>query len=289
MGYGSGASTLLPISLFASHSAPTPSSHAPSHRTLHTQPSPNLPPSLQTVLYRAQVLEESGKVTEALQLLTDSDAVIVDRLGLQETRASLLLQKGDAAAAADTYRQLLDLNPENYRYHEGLRAALGQQGDGASTSGLTDLYRELQKAHPRSNACRRIPLDFLSGAEFESAAAEYAGPYLDRGIPSLFVALRPLYEDRAKAEALGRLARGWVDGSTGERRVWAQLFLAQHLAHVGDPEGALAVLGEAVAAAPGTIELRSCRADVLAAVGDKHGAVSEADVSAEGWGCAGDG
>ena len=215
MGYGSGASTLLPISLFASHSAPTPSSHAPSHRTLHTQPSPNLPPSLQTVLYRAQVLEESGKVTEALQLLTDSDAVIVDRLGLQETRASLLLQKGDAAAAADTYRQLLDLNPENYRYHEGLRAALGQQGDGASTSGLTDLYRELQKAHPRSNACRRIPLDFLSGAEFESAAAEYAGPYLDRGIPSLFVALRPLYEDRAKAEALGRLARGWVDGSTG--------------------------------------------------------------------------
>ena len=74
-----------------------------------------------------------------------------------------------------------------------------------------------------------------------------------------------------------------------ERRVWAQLFLAQHLAHVGDPEGALAVLGEAVAAAPGTIELRSCRADVLAAVGDKHGAVSEADVSAEGWGCAGDG
>ena len=71
-------------------------------------------------------------------------------------------------------RQLLDLNPDNYRYHDGLREALGlavpqalnSQSQAETWSDeqrhlLQELYAELAEKYPRSNSPRRIPLDFL--------------------------------------------------------------------------------------------------------------------------------
>ena len=58
------------------------------------------------------------------------------------------------------------LNPNNYKYHDGLRAALLLQPDaqGRWTDQqrwlLTVLYKELAEQHPSSSAIRRIPLDF---------------------------------------------------------------------------------------------------------------------------------
>ena len=60
-------------------------------------------------------------------------------------------------------------------------------------SRLTALYQELAAAFPRSSACRRIPLDFLTGPAFTAAADAYVRKYLQRGVPSLFRDLRPLY------------------------------------------------------------------------------------------------
>ena len=63
-------------------------------------------------------------------------------------------------------RKLLALNPNNYKYHNGLRAALQLQPDaqGRWTDQqrglLTALYAELAEQHPSSSAIRRIPLDF---------------------------------------------------------------------------------------------------------------------------------
>lgn len=67
-------------------------------------------------------------------------------------------------------RQLLALNPDNYKYHEGLRTALQlepeQQGKWSEEQlqGLAELYDELAKQYPRSTAVQRIPLDFKVGA-----------------------------------------------------------------------------------------------------------------------------
>ena len=63
-------------------------------------------------------------------------------------------------------RKLLELNPNNHRYHEGLQAALQLQPDagGAWSSqqreALAELYAQLAQRYPRANAVRRIPLDF---------------------------------------------------------------------------------------------------------------------------------
>eukprot|EP00959_Pyramimonas_sp_CCMP1952_P226293 4731473-Pyramimonas_sp.AAC.2 len=76
------------------------------------------------VLYRATILEESGKVEEALACLDKVSENVVDKLSLLAQRANLYLKKGDKKAAEETYRTLIDINPDNHRYHEGLHAAL---------------------------------------------------------------------------------------------------------------------------------------------------------------------
>jgi N-alpha-acetyltransferase 15/16, NatA auxiliary subunit len=149
-------------------------------------------------------------------------------------------------------RRLLMDNPDNYRYHEGLRAAAGleQLPRGLWTQEqrkqLEAVYVDQQLLFPNSSAPFRIPLDFLvrrcggnsgpafvrcrgvwgacwhchhadsslppawvremqEGEAFAAAADAYVRRFLERGIPSLFTDLKPLYQDAAKAAALGEL------------------------------------------------------------------------------------
>lgn len=60
----------------------------------------------------------------------------------------------------------MEQNPDNHHYHDGLRAALGLPAVGADatpqqTERLQQLYAQLAEQFPRSNAARRVPLDFL--------------------------------------------------------------------------------------------------------------------------------
>ncbi len=66
-----------------------------------------------------------------------------------------------------TCRQLLNWTPDNQQYHQGLQQALdlvpaaSQPLSSGQYTELQSLYAELQQLFPRSNAVRRIPLDFL--------------------------------------------------------------------------------------------------------------------------------
>lgn len=61
----------------------------------------------------------------------------------------------------------MKINPDNYRYHEGLRTAIhlpaGLQAPVTENqrAELQRLYAELQHSYPSSPAVRRIALDFL--------------------------------------------------------------------------------------------------------------------------------
>ena len=63
---------------------------------------------------------------------------------------------------------MLQFNPDNYKYHQGLRQALNLLPDCQMQGRVSDdqreqltlLYNGLQKQYPRSSAARRIPLDF---------------------------------------------------------------------------------------------------------------------------------
>jgi peptide alpha-N-acetyltransferase len=175
-------------------------------------------------LYRAQILEEAGKLQECLAFLDEHKHEIVDRLWLLEKRASLLLRtaaagSGPNAEAERDYRTLLSMNPENYAYHLGLHKSLGfvdahhpsvnsflgiRYSDEAAQKLLslytTDpLFQPTDKSIPRIAAVKRLPLHFTRGDTFRTLLVAYMRDKITRGIPSLFSDLEPLYEDEADA------------------------------------------------------------------------------------------
>lgn len=62
-------------------------------------------------------------------------------------------------------------------------------------------YAELEKSFPRSMACKRIPLDFISGQRFRCRFDAYVRSWLRKGIPSLFNDVRSLYSSPEKVIA----------------------------------------------------------------------------------------
>jgi hypothetical protein len=81
----------------------------------------------------------------------------------QDTLAHMPALQMDAVYVC---RELLAVNPDNYRHHAALRRAEGMPDDptadlSAEQQGrMRELYKQLQADHPRSSACFRIPLDF---------------------------------------------------------------------------------------------------------------------------------
>ena len=181
-----------------------------------------------------------------------ADAVCRDPTSRREHLAHLLGRLGRADEAATEWRGLVDREPDNVRHHAALRASLGLPGPGASPAtdpsvsdarwdALVALYEALRARHPRSAACARLPLDFLSCAPgsdgapspFVAAADAYARPQLLRGAPSLFGDLAPLRNaaDPARRAALDALVESW-------RAEFAVGRLAPGAEAVEAPEGA---------------------------------------------------
>ena len=55
------------------------------------------------------------------------------------------------------------------------------------------LYQVLREDFPRSHVCRRIPLGFVNRPLFQEMLDKYLRPPIHKGVPSLFMDLKPLY------------------------------------------------------------------------------------------------
>jgi len=129
----------------------------------------------------------------------------------------LCLKAGKQDEAEKLYRELLELNPENYNYYAGLRKAMGlvpaagtHSLSAEQVSKLQTTFAELQKLYPRANAPSRIALDFLEGEAFSAELANYVRPRLRSGKPSLFSELKSLYaraEDQTTFEHPDKVSR----------------------------------------------------------------------------------
>jgi peptide alpha-N-acetyltransferase len=85
---------------------------------------------------------------DALEVLEAGSAAkrLRDPLGVREQTARLLLALGRHQEAEETYRRLVASNTENYRYHEGLQAALRLPSAVANgTSGAAGEQQEAQQ------------------------------------------------------------------------------------------------------------------------------------------------
>ncbi|GAX81967.1 hypothetical protein CEUSTIGMA_g9395.t1 [Chlamydomonas eustigma] len=273
------------------------------------------------LMYKTQVLTEGGRLSDALACLDAHKDKIRDKWAYAEHRASLLLKLERRGEAVKAYRSMLALNPDHYRVHEGLQEAMGLRatpGQAPLTDSqraeLTEVYRKLQEQYPMSSACRRIPLDFTpvlhtseaigsadySSCPFTACADAYVKPYLRKGVPSLFMDIRPLYKDNYKREAVQDLFQRYstalkekstfsltqapavngTDSASAENaaaesplvRVWVLYFLAQHYDYIGDFSQALSHVNEAIAHTPTLVELYNAKAKIMKHAGDTEAA-----------------
>ncbi|KAL8171710.1 hypothetical protein V2J09_023514, partial [Rumex salicifolius] len=225
------------------------------------------------LLYKISLMEECGFHQRALDELQKKELKIVDKLGYKEQEVALMMKLGRFEEAEKSYRFLLSMNPDNYRYCEGLQRCAGLYSETGHYSvdqieKLDALYKSLVPQYTWSSAVKRIPLDFLQGDKFYKAADSYIRPLLTKGVPSLFSDLSPLYDHPGKADLLEKLImefeefitkNGTFPGSAEKEPpstlMWTLSLVAQHYDRLGHLDLALKKIDEAISHTPTVIDL----------------------------------
>jgi len=136
-----------------------------------------------------------------------------------------------------------------------------------------------------------LPVD-ISAEDFRPLANAYLYRGLKKGIPSLFVDVKPLYQDTQKRAIIEELVYGYrrsleegclpdvsqndavaePDDDVPTVYLWTLYFLAQHFSHIGQHSRALSLLSTAITHTPTLPELHTLRGRILKRLGDYHGA-----------------
>ncbi|KAF9284862.1 N-alpha-acetyltransferase 16, NatA auxiliary subunit [Mortierella alpina] len=237
------------------------------------------------LLYHNSLLEETGDFQAALDHLASIEKHVCDRKAIMEKRAKYLFALGRLDEAEAGYRSLLTLNPDNVAYFEGLRKSLGLGGEQTTADQETkvlEMFEQLQKEYPRSNAAKRLPLRYATGDAFVRIADQYLRNMLRKGVPSLFVNIKTLYTDSAKEEAVEKLALDYLSaldkskgfdhaGSVVEpptALLWTLYFLAQHFDFKRNTDQALEYINRAIEHTPTLVELLMTKGRILKHAGD---------------------
>ncbi|CAK7268680.1 hypothetical protein SEPCBS57363_003218 [Sporothrix epigloea] len=169
----------------------------------------------EAILYKNRIIAETGDIQRALNHL-ESAAVdsSLDRLSVLERRAEYLTKLGQREDAAAAWRLLIDRNPDHPAYYQSLVEALGLDAADADDAARLAVFDEYATKHPRSDAAKRLPLDYLTGDLFQDRTRKYLFPMLDRGIPSLFANLKHLYADVSKKTVVPALVEEYLVQAT---------------------------------------------------------------------------
>lgn len=230
------------------------------------------------LMYQNMVLKESGDTVAALAHLELYESAICDKIALREIKGKYLLKLGKKDDAEAIWIDLLKRNPENHEYYKQLE--ISRTADTAEDKHA--IHLEYQEKFPRAQAPRRLPLNFLSGSEFEKRVSKYISTALRKGVPPLFVDLRPLYADPEKKEAIEKVVTGFMDNlltvgsfdADGNLKepptslLWTYYYLAQHWDHKKDYCLALELINKAIDHTPTLIELFTLKGKIFKHAGD---------------------
>ncbi|TKX23977.1 N-terminal acetyltransferase A complex subunit nat1 [Elsinoe australis] len=192
-------------------------------------------------IYKNLVIAEQGDAQRALDHLETIYKTHPDRAAVMELKAKYLLELGKTADAERAYRKLLGRNMDCREYYAGLEKALGlDRTKSEDRTKLVELYKSYAEKSERIDAPRRIPLDFLEGDDFKTAADAYLRRMLQKGVPSTFANVKALYTDEPKKQIITSLVQGYENeevpnGTTqtnGDKpspwKISVLFFLAQH-------------------------------------------------------------
>ena len=216
------------------------------------------------LLYQNMVIQESGDTQGALDHLEQYKDHICDRVTWLETKGKLLLVKNQHKEAAEIFRGLADRNPENHSYYFLLLDAIQAK----TVDQKLALYDEYKKKFPKAQTPQRLPLDVAQGDAFRALLDDYMKKALRKGIPPLFVDLKPLYSDPSKIRIIEDLCHSYESclsnegafDKDGEKEpatayLWVLYFLSQHYDFKKDHKRALALVNQAIEHTPTLIEL----------------------------------
>ncbi|KAH7357736.1 N-terminal acetyltransferase A complex subunit nat1 [Plectosphaerella cucumerina] len=238
--------------------------------TLKNPPSSKDIEHSEVLLYKNRLIAEQGDYERALKHLETISKQSLDRLAIMEKRAEYLAKLDRREEAAEAYKALLHRNPEHSVYYKELEKVSGL----GPAELKKQIYDEFAAQYPRSDAPRRLPLNFLQGDDFQQAAQVYVSSMLDKGVPSTFANLKHLYADSAKQTALKNIVEEYLasrsnssetvngDGTKGEAS--ALYYLAQHYNyHLSrDLEKALEFVDKAIAKVPKSVEFHMTKARI---------------------------
>ncbi|KAG4955373.1 hypothetical protein JHK85_041753 [Glycine max] len=175
----------------------------------------------------------------------------VDKLAYKEQEVSLLVKLAHLEEGEKLYRKLLSMNPDNYRYYEGLQKCVGLYSENGHYSldeidQLDALYRTLGQQYKWSSAVKADILEQII-LEIESSiktTSQYPGG-MEKEPPSTLM--------------------------------WTLFLLAQHYDRRGQYEIALSKINEAIDHTPTVIDLYSVKSRILKHAGDLVAAAAFAD------------
>ncbi|KAH7310418.1 NMDA receptor-regulated protein 1-domain-containing protein [Stachybotrys elegans] len=200
--------------------------------TLKSTPSRNDIEHSEAIMYKNSLIAEQGDYQRALDHLQSACKHNLDRLAVIERRGEYLYKLGRKEEAAKVYRSLIDRNSERPIYYVQLLDAL--EIPESDVNAKKAIFAEYAQKFPRCDAARRLPLDFLEGDDFKTAAEAYLTHMLNKGVPSTFANLKHLYNDPSKKDTLAELAVKYLNSpdsnssSADKGEAAALYYLAQH-------------------------------------------------------------
>lgn len=239
------------------------------------------------LLYQNMVIRESGDVQGALDHLDLYHQSICDKINLKEIKGRYLLSLGREEEAEQLYVDLLKRNQENHEYYHQLEASRKAK----TIDERMAIYMEYQEKYPRAQAPKKLPLFFLTGARFESKLTNYMKAALRKGVPPLFVELRPLYSDPDKFKMIDKIVNSFLvnlqnvssfeeSGSPKESPttlLWMYYYISQHCDYKEEYQKALDYVNAAIDHTPTLIELFTLKGKIYKHAGDPEEAVKWLD------------
>ncbi len=237
------------------------------------------PDAKEAILLRARIMaEEAGNVEEAIHALDSAVARFPKDASFLELKGSILLDTGRGDEGVNALKQALELQPDRV---STLRILLQ---DAMNTKRLLQANEYLAKILAVSETGEDITLAYRVASSLGdyAQAAAYARKLVEKGYgsaPRLLLA-RALHAEGNDAEARTQIEAGLMETqSAGERSMYRTLLAAMERASNAD--AAMKDLRSALLDDPNNIEALIAIADLLASLGQYHGAVGYLKHAAE--------
>lgn len=209
----------------------------------------------ENLLYHATLLIECEQYDAAYAYLEKLKPQILAKTTVIELQAEALLKAGRASEARAKYQALVEINPDSAASLAGFVEA-SSAVDGKSA---LQVYKSLQEKYPKSDLITLRLAEASSSEEFRGIIKSYIQGKLERGVPSVYVSVKPFLParyDTIKAECEEILAN--LEDSTS--RAWGNLLLAQLVDYHGEYKRALELADSALKLLPEMPEIHMIKA-----------------------------